>query len=155
MFFFSGLATIQALRPYPLELIVKNKLQFFLGGFPKVECNKFKITKEKEKKQNGERKRERERQKTKKKELTPVSLTLSRRTKLYTVGCISRLEITPIHGPYIRWYLINKCARKEQSLLICLRHLFRSRAVIMWMFFTEKSLFFFMRAQYVLSYQLI
>ena len=60
------------------------------------------------------------------------------------------------HGAYIRWYLINRCARKEQSLLFNLYKAFdqfesRHKSGI----FIRKDLFSIMRAQHVISYHLI
>ena len=56
------------------------------------------------------------------------------------------------HGTYIRWYLINICAREEQSLLF---DLFKASDSIESShksnFSLRKEIFSFMRAQYVMS----
>ena len=66
--------------------------------------------------------------------------------------CIERMG----HGIYIRWYLINRCARKDQSLSFDLYKAFdlfkiRHKSGI----FTRKDLFSIMRAQHLMGYHLI
>ena len=59
-------------------------------------------------------------------------------------------------GTYIRWYLRNRCARKEQSLLFDLFKAFDNfKANYTGYFFLRKDIFSFMRVNHVLSYRLI
>ena len=60
-------------------------------------------------------------------DLDPDLDQMIRNTDLYSENII--MNIQQIHGTFIRWYLRNRCARKKQSLLMCLMCFMSSRVV--------------------------
>ena len=66
------------------------------------------------------------------------------------------LKVSGFQGFYIRWLLISRCVHMEESRYLDLLKAFGYiERVVKSDFFFGKDLFYFIRAQYVLSYHLI